>query len=108
YYYVVHMVHWNQRQKIVLSSYWHVIREEQGFLALGLRATMSQQPKTETDRLASVIQVIQLGQKTGRLIVERTNGSSLEQGAITFASGQITQASIGQHQGNDALTLLSS
>lgn len=69
---------------------------------------MSQQPKTETDRLANVIQVLQLGQKTGRLVVERNTGSTLEQGIITFVNGQIVQASVNQQQGLDALNWLRS
>ena len=69
---------------------------------------MSQQPKTETDRLANVIQVLQLGQKTGRLIVERNEGPLFEQGIITFVQGQIIQASVNQQQGPDALTWLKS
>ena len=69
---------------------------------------MSQQPKTETDRLANVIQVLQLGQKTGRLIVERNEGPLFEQGIITFVQGQIVQASLNQQQGADALTRLKS
>lgn len=69
---------------------------------------MSQQPKTETDRLANVIQVLQLGQKTGRLVVERNEGSTLEQGIITFVNGQIIQASVNQQQGPDALNWLRS
>lgn len=69
---------------------------------------MSQQPKTETDRLANVIQVLQLGQKTGRLIVERNEGPLFEQGVITFVHGQIIQASVNQQQGPDALNWLRS
>lgn len=69
---------------------------------------MSQQPKTETDRLANVIQVLQLGQKTGRLIVERDNGPYFEQGMITFVSGQVVQASLNQLQGPEALNRLKS
>jgi Domain of unknown function (DUF4388) len=69
---------------------------------------MSQQPKTETDRLANVIQVLQLGQKTGRLLVERNEGSVFEQGTITFVNGQILQASVNQHQGPEALDWLRS
>lgn len=68
---------------------------------------MSEQPKTATDRLANVIQVIQLGKKTGKLIVERDNGPIFEQGMITFVKGQVTQASTGQRQGPDALNWLS-
>jgi hypothetical protein len=69
---------------------------------------MPQQPKTETDRLANVIQVLQLGQKTGRLIVERNTGSLFEQGIITFVQGQVVQASVNQYQGPDALNWLKS
>lgn len=69
---------------------------------------MSQQPKTETDRLSNVIQVLQLGQKTGRLIVERDNGPYFEQGIITFVNGQVVQASSNQQQGLDAFNLLKS
>lgn len=69
---------------------------------------MPQQPKTETDRLANVIQVLQLGQKTGRLIVERNEGPLFEQGIITFVHGQVVQASVNQHQGPEALSWLKS
>ena len=69
---------------------------------------MSQQPKTETDRLANVIQVLQLGQKTGLLVAERDDGPSFEQGFITLVNGQIMQASAGQRQGRDALAWLGS
>lgn len=69
---------------------------------------MSQQPKTETDRLANVIQVLQLGQKTGVLSVERNTGPNFEQGLLTLVNGQIIQASVGQRQGQDALAWLGS
>ncbi|HEY0752663.1 MAG TPA: DUF4388 domain-containing protein [Ktedonobacteraceae bacterium] len=67
---------------------------------------MSQQPKTETDRLANVIQVLQLGQKTGRLIVEHNDGLRFEQGIITFVNGQVVQASLNQFQGPEAFNRL--
>ncbi len=67
---------------------------------------MSQQPKTETDRLANIIQVLQLGQKTGRLVVERNEGLAFEQGIITFVNGQILQASVNEHQGPGVLNWL--
>lgn len=69
---------------------------------------MSQQPKTETDRLANVIQVLQLGQKTGRLVVERNEGPRFEQGIITFVNGQVVQAITNQRHGADALHWLKS
>jgi hypothetical protein len=67
---------------------------------------MSQQPNTETDRLANVLQVLQLGQKTGRLIVERNDGPLFEQGMITLVSGQVVQANLNQLQGPEALSRL--
>lgn len=69
---------------------------------------MAQQIKTETDRLADVIQVLQLGQKTGQLIVERSDNSIFEQGLITFVNGQITQVRVNQLRGADALNWLRS
>jgi len=67
---------------------------------------MPQQPATSTDRLVNVIEVIQLGRKTGILMAERDTGSMLEQGMITFVKGQVTQASIGQHVGSLAFNML--
>ncbi len=68
---------------------------------------MPQQRDTSTDRLANVIQVIQLGRKTGVLTVERGNGITTEEGSITFVNGQATQANAGQHVGLDAFNWLS-
>jgi hypothetical protein len=54
---------------------------------------MPQQPNTSTDRLANVIQVIQLGRKTGTLIVERSSSNTLEYGTVGFVNGLMTRAS---------------
>ena len=67
---------------------------------------MQQQPATLTDRLANVIEVIQLGRKTGILTAERDTGSMLEHGMITFVKGQVTQTSVGQHTGFPAFNVL--
>ncbi len=53
---------------------------------------MPPQRGTQTDQLANVIEVIQLGRKTGILTVERSTDSSFETGEITFMNGQVTQA----------------
>lgn len=67
------------------------------------------QPRgTTTDRLAHVIQVLQLGRKTGILSVERGEGSIREEGTIIFMQGQITQAYAGQRSGPAALAWLNS
>jgi hypothetical protein len=62
-------------------------------------SAMPQQPTTLTDRLANVIQVIQLGRKSGTLIVERSSGNSLEYGTVYFVNGLMTQASAHQLRG---------
>jgi hypothetical protein len=67
---------------------------------------MPQQPTTLTDQLANVIQVIQLGRKTGTLTVERSSGSSVERGTIHFVNGLMTQASAHQLSGLPAFQWL--
>ena len=67
---------------------------------------MPQQPATSTDRLANVIEVIQLGRKTGILTAERDTGSMFEYGMITFVKGQVTQASVGSYTGFPAFSML--
>lgn len=62
-------------------------------------SAMPQQPTTLTDRLANVIQVIQLGRKSGTLIVERSSDNSLEYGTVSFVNGLMTQASAHQLRG---------
>ncbi len=54
--------------------------------------TMTQRRGTTTDRLSNVIQVIQLGRKSGVLTVERGEGPALETGEMAFVHGQITNA----------------
>jgi hypothetical protein len=70
---------------------------------------MPQQRGTETSQLANVIEVIQLGRKTGILTVERDTDSSPEMGEITFDNGHITQARSNRGmQGQQALLWLQS
>lgn len=69
---------------------------------------MPQQRETVTDRLANVIQVIQLGRKTGQLSVERGEDRVYEEGYISFVNGQIVQATTGQRYGAEALNWLNS
>lgn len=67
---------------------------------------MRQQRGTTTDRLANVIQVLQLGRKTGMLSVERGEGTTREEGMMTFVQGQVIQSLAGQRSGQAALTWL--
>lgn len=69
---------------------------------------MPQQRDTSTDSLANVIQVIQLGRKSGVLSVERGEGATYEEGAITFVNGQAIQAQTAFFRDQNAFTWLSS
>jgi hypothetical protein len=62
-------------------------------IILWSNSAMPQQPTTLTDQLANVIQVIQLGRKSGTLTVERSSGISLERGTVYFVNGLMTKAS---------------
>jgi hypothetical protein len=68
---------------------------------------MSQKRGTITDRLLNVIQVLQLGKKTGHLTVERDEGEGQQKGEIIFVQGQVTQAYGGILRGQEALNWLS-
>ena len=62
---------------------------------------------TATDRLANVIEVVELGQRTGLLSVERGSGSVLEEGEMYFISGRVMYASLAGLRGREALAALS-
>jgi predicted transcriptional regulator len=64
------------------------------------------QAATSTDRLANVIQVIQLGRKTGTLTAERDGSTGPEQGIIFFVNGQVTRARVHHLEGTAALQWL--
>ncbi len=68
---------------------------------------MLQRRGTSTDRLLNVIQVLQLGKKTGHLVVERDINSKQEEGEVVFDNGQVVQAYAGSLQGQEALSWLS-
>jgi hypothetical protein len=59
-----------------------------------------------TDQLTNVLQVIQLGRKTGLLTVERGEGVQREEGEITFQQGHIMYVRSGQLEGMTALNWL--
>lgn len=67
---------------------------------------MAQQRETITNSLTSLIQVIQLGRKSGILTVERGDGAAFEEGMITFANGQVVEALAGILNSQDALRWL--
>ena len=67
---------------------------------------MPQKRGTTTDNLLNIIQVIQLGRKTGCLMVERGEGIGREEGDILFVSGQIVEVHSGDLAGQHALDWL--
>ncbi|GCE06676.1 DUF4388 domain-containing protein [Dictyobacter aurantiacus] len=59
-----------------------------------------------TDQLMNVIQVLQLGRKTGQLSIERGEEPQREWGEITFLQGRIISAQCGQLEGQAAMDWL--
>ncbi|HEY0753921.1 MAG TPA: DUF4388 domain-containing protein [Ktedonobacteraceae bacterium] len=63
---------------------------------------------TATDKLADVMQMLLLVQKTGILTVQRENlDKSIEEGSLFLRDGQIADALVGNIRGADALKKLS-
>lgn len=67
---------------------------------------MSQGRGITTDNLLNIIQVIQMGRKSGILTVERGEGNTLETGQITFVQGHIMQVRNSLFSGEQALERL--
>ncbi len=67
---------------------------------------MTQRRVTATNQFAKVIDVLQLGKKTGILTVERGEDETFEEGTMTLVHGQVVQATIGPYTGRDAATKL--
>src|ERR1700721_203023 len=61
-----------------------------------------------TDKLADILQILQLARKTGQLALERVIADNmLESGVIILQDGRVTDASIGPYKGTSAMKLLS-
>ncbi|HLY31242.1 MAG TPA: DUF4388 domain-containing protein [Ktedonobacterales bacterium] len=61
---------------------------------------------TATDRLANVIEVVELGRRSGLLSVERGSGAMLEEGEVYFVSGRAIYALLAGLRGREALAML--
>ena len=69
---------------------------------------MSQRRGATTDQLANLIEILQMGRKTGTLTVVRGENTHIEEGVVTFVNGQITEAYTGRLKGQAALKVLMS
>jgi hypothetical protein len=67
---------------------------------------MTKPTVTATDRLANVMDVVELGRRTGLLRVERSSGSFREEGEVYFAQGKPIYAVIAGLRGREALRML--
>lgn len=67
---------------------------------------MRRQRATLADHLLQVIEVIELGRRTGLLSIERTSDAGLEEGDIYFVQGEAIYASTGAKSGQVALQIL--
>jgi hypothetical protein len=67
---------------------------------------MAKARDTFTDRLSNVIEVVELGRRTGLLAVERGTPAHSEEGEIFFVNGRAIYAAVAQMRGREALAAL--
>jgi hypothetical protein len=67
---------------------------------------MAKARDTFTDRLSNVIEVVELGRRTGLLSAERGAGPTFEEGAVYFVGGVATYAAVAHLRGREALAVL--
>jgi Domain of unknown function (DUF4388) len=58
---------------------------------------MLPQRETLTDSLTNIIQILQLGYRSGTLTVERNAGQTIEEGSIVFVNGRVVDAQTNQY-----------
>ena len=59
-----------------------------------------------TDSLTNIIQILQLGYRSGTLTVERNAGQAIEEGYIVFSNGRVIDAQTNQYSGLAAFNYL--
>jgi Domain of unknown function (DUF4388) len=69
---------------------------------------MQVQRETLTDSLTNIIQILQLGYRSGMLAVERNAGQTIEEGYIVFSNGRVVDARTNQYSGPAAFNYLNS
>ncbi len=68
---------------------------------------MQPQRGTTTERLADIIEILRIGNKSGTLMIERGEGRTREEGSIIFVNGQAVEAKVNQQSGSAAFNYLS-
>ena len=72
----------------------------------GKCGAMTKPRVTTADRLSNVIEVVELGRRSGLLTVERGSNQALEQGEVYFSQGRAIYALVEGLRGREALTVL--
>src|SRR5579859_7205913 len=67
---------------------------------------MQSQRETLTDSLTNIIQILQLGYRSGTLTVERNVWQTMEEGYIVFSNGRAVDAWTSQYRGQVAFDYL--
>ncbi|GAC1454397.1 MAG: hypothetical protein PVSMB4_15010 [Ktedonobacterales bacterium] len=67
---------------------------------------MAKARDTFTDRLSNVIEVVELGRRTGMLCAERGAGPTFEEGEVYFVGGTAVYAAVAHLRGREALAVL--
>ncbi len=67
---------------------------------------MQSQRETLTDSLTNIIQILQLGYRSGTLTVERNARQGIEEGYIVFSNGRVVDARTNQYGGLAAFNYL--
>jgi hypothetical protein len=68
---------------------------------------MQPQHRTIAEHLADIVDILRIGNKSGTLVVERGEDTTLEEGLIIFAAGQAVEAKVNQQSGSAAFSYLS-
>ena len=67
---------------------------------------MQSHRETLTDSLTNIIQILQLGYRSGTLTVERNAGQTMEEGYIVFSNGRVVDAWTNRYRGLAAFNYL--
>lgn len=72
----------------------------------GMCGAMTKPRVTTADRLSNIIEVVELGRRSGLLTVERGSNQTFEEGQVYFSEGRAIYAVVEGLRGRDALSVL--